>query len=181
MNTNLKTRDVSVPFISNPFGQFDGNGIDETQVFFFELGYIADPLVNRYLDGPYTLPSNMNVTELYLTVRMTAPDDQDLSFRVAIGRWSHDYIPLDKADYTEYEIGKSHQIITGVPDKFTVGMGESILIDGLNLVKALPKVGDSNYKNDAFVLVLYFDETPVFDLSGTIEVFVNGSSVLGVK
>lgn len=177
--SNLKTRDISVPFISNPFGLTDGEG----GATFEELGYVPSPEANLYLDGPYTLPSEMNVTELYLTARLTAPDTQDLAFRVAVGRWDHDYIPVVKTAYTEYEIIKSQRLINGVDTKFECPAGETILLDGLNLVKALPSPGSDDYKGDAFVLLFMFDEAPDFvtDDTGSFEVKVNGSALLGVK
>lgn len=161
--TDLQTRDVSVPFTLNHLD--------------IETGASS----GRYR---FVVPDNMNITECYLTIELVAPDDQDLSFKLAIGNWgTGDNEYLSEAP-SQAVIDSYHRRIAGTDDKYSVNMGNTLLIDGINLKNVLPVDGDSNFKKDAFVLIIDWDEAPVFDPDptaiGSLSIRMTGSALLGV-
>ena len=154
--TDLKTRGVSIPFEPQEvIQQVFGVGVTEWQ-------------------DVYTLPYGMNITELYLTLKIVAPTGQNLAFRLVIGKVNDNYT----ADYnlTDAEIARSHLLISGQTAKFTVAGGDEIFLDGLNLKRAL----SPNAEDDAFCFYILWDVEPDFTSSGLLETHLYGSAVLGV-
>ncbi len=154
--TDLSTRGVSVPFEPQELLQ-QVHGVSATS----------------YADI-YTLPYGMNITELYATLRIIAPDTQALSFKVVIGKINDDYTP--NYNLADAEINRSHVLITGQSSKFTIAAGAELFLDGLNLKRSL----SPNSKDDAFCFFLLWDVAPDFTLTGSLEQHLYGSAVLGV-
>jgi hypothetical protein len=154
--TDLQTRNVSVPFEPQEIIQ---------QVF--GVG------VTEYADV-YTLPYGMNITELYLNLKVIAPSAQALAFKLVIGKINDNYT----ANYnlTDAEIKKAHVLITGQTAKYSVPAGTELFLDGLSLKKAIV----DNRKDDAFCFYILWDVEPDFSSSGLLETHLYGSAVLGV-
>lgn len=149
--TDLQTREVSVPFKPLTFSMFETEWQDV-----------------------YTLPFGMNITELYLNLRIVAPTGQNLAFRLVVGKINDNYT----ANYnlTDAEVAKAHRLITGQDAKYTVAAGDELFLDGLSLKKAI----EDNKKDDAFCFYTLWDVEPDFTSSGSREQHLYGSAVLGV-
>jgi hypothetical protein len=154
--TNLDTRDISIPFTPD--------SIDSD----WSIPY------QRFIYETFTLPYGLDLTELYLTMKIVAPDAQNLAFRLGIGTLSASY-DADIA-LTEEALIKSHRFITGQDAKFTILAGQELFLDGLSILRAV----NNNRKDDAFVLFIDFDDEPDFSVTGSIEKWLHGSAILGV-
>lgn len=157
--TDLKTRGVSVPFNPTAISNY-------AMIYYGTLGIRAQQV--------FTLPDNMNITELYATIKLLVPVGQTVSFRVAIGKLNADYTINDTL--TDAEILRSHRLITGLNAPFSGASGETKVIDGLNLVKALAGYA----KVDAFCLYIKFYGAPVFVAQSDLDIKLFGSAMLGV-
>jgi hypothetical protein len=163
--SDKKTRDVSIPFTAYLFNDiFDLNGT-----------------AYNYNLIRFVKPGNMELTECYALIKITAPSAQNLDFFIAIGEWDTGATTLYKAksgSTSEY-ILKSHRKLTGTNNKFHVGAGATELFE-VNLMRDMPVAGESNYKKDGFILLFDYDVDPDTSASGSIEINITGSVLLGV-
>lgn len=156
MKKDLKTRESSVPFTPD------------------RIDYDWNVLYQRFNSETFTLPFGLNLTELYLTMRIIAPDDQNITFRLGIGTLSDSYVP--DIDLINDDLLISHRLMTGQGEAFTVLAGEELFLDGVNILRAV----NNNKKDDAFVFFIDFDGEPDFSTTGSIEEWLYGSALLGV-
>lgn len=137
------TRGQAIPFIAEPFDGSDGvTGLDR------------DKIISSDLIVPIRCctPHNSNLIEAHLNLIITA--GSALTVKVAIGRFeSDDFTAVDS--YTEGEINAGHRQLTGTDTAIASSAG-TLLVDGLNLLKGIPKRGDTNFSEDGFVVVLQF-------------------------
>lgn len=104
-------------------------------------------------------PHYGELVECYADLQITvASGDSDLTLKLAVGRFesgSYDRVMT----YSDDEINDSWVKIRGSTSPLAVSGGK-ITADLLDLLNALPVYGDSNYIDDAFVLILAFNKTP---------------------
>lgn len=124
-------------------------------------------------------PHYGGIAECYADLQITvASGDSDLTLKLAVGRLqpgTYDRVMT----YTDEEINASWRKIHGSDTPLTVS-GGTISADLINLLDAIPKYGDANYRDDVFVLILAFNKTPT--LTGAFKFnFINlHMSVTGV-
>ena len=107
-------------------------------------------------------PHYGELVECFADISLTvAAADSDLTLKMAIGSFDSS---LQKGygrilTYTDDFINRSWQKIHGSSTPLNVSGGK-ISADLINLLTALPKYGDADYKQDAFVLILAFNKVP---------------------
>lgn len=144
--SDKSTRQQAIPFVADGFG---GSGSSFLLDYYrYIIGVDSDDLT-VYIRCP--TPSHANLIEAHLTLIMTV--DSALSVKIAIGRFSADGVTA--ATLTDTEIEAGHRQLAGTDSDFASSAG-TLLIDGLNLIKGIPKRGDANFNEDGFVLVLQF-------------------------
>ena len=111
-------------------------------------------------------PHYGELIECYADLQITvAAVDNDLTLKLGIGKFesgSYDRV----LTYTDNEIDAAWQKMRGNTTPLSVSGGK-ISVDLVNLFEALPKYGDANYIEDAFVLILVFNKTPT--VTGTFK------------
>lgn len=99
------------------------------------------------------------LAECYVDIDINvASGDSDLTLKFAVGRFqssSYDRV----LTYSDAEINSSWRRMHGSDTPLSVSGGK-ISADLINLLGALPRYGDPNYIEDAFVLILAFNKTP---------------------
>lgn len=105
-------------------------------------------------------PHYGELIECYVDLQLTpAAADSGLTMKLAIGKFqSGSYDPV--TSYTDEEINASWRQIRGTDTPLSVSSGV-IAADLLDLLDALPKYGDSNFRDDAFVLLVVFNKVPI--------------------
>ena len=104
-------------------------------------------------------PHYGELSECFLDLQITvAASDSDLTLKLAVGHFvAGEYIRT--TSYTQSEIDASWRKIRGSDVPLSV-VGGKISVDLLNLLPIIPKYGDADYRQDAFVLVLAFNKPP---------------------
>lgn len=124
-------------------------------------------------------PHYGGIAECFADLQITvAAADSDLTLKLAVGRLqpgTYDRV----STYTDDEINASWRKIRGTDTPLSVS-GGVIAADIIDLLPALPKYGDANFIEDAFVLIVAFNKVPT--LTGTFKFnFLNlHMSVTGV-
>lgn len=111
-------------------------------------------------------PHYGEIAECYVDLDLkVASGDSDLTLKLAVGKFASGTYDRVMA-YTDEEINASWRKIRGSDTPLSVSGGK-ISVDLLSLFEALPKYGDANYIEDAFVLILAFNKVPT--LTGTFK------------
>lgn len=142
--SDKSTRQQAVPFAADGFG---GSGT----VLGLDYSDITTPGTDLDVYIRCPTPSHTNLIEAHLTLIMTV--GSALEVKVAIGRFDSDGIAA--ATIGNDEIAAKHRQIAGTDDAFA-SSGSTLLIDGVNLLKAIPQRGHVDFNEDGFVLVLQF-------------------------
>lgn len=104
-------------------------------------------------------PQYGDIIEANLNIKFTmASAEGARQLRIAIGKFSDLYTA--QTSYTSDEITASHRAITGRDDPFAIAPGGSFNLPRTNLYQAMYHRGDANFCNDAFVVLLCFDQAP---------------------
>ncbi len=104
-------------------------------------------------------PQYGDIIEANLNIKFTmASAEAARRFRVAIGYFSSGYTA--QTSYSDQEITDSHRLITGADTPYAIAAAGSINIPRLNLYPAMYHRGDSRFLDDAFVVLLCFDQAP---------------------
>ncbi len=104
-------------------------------------------------------PQYGDIIEANLNVKFTlATAEGARQFRIAIGKFSDLYTA--QTSYTDAEIMASHRAITGRDTAFNIAPAGSFTLPRTNLYQAMYHRGDTNFRNDAFVVLLCFDQAP---------------------
>lgn len=104
-------------------------------------------------------PQYGDIIEANLNLKFTmASAEGARQFRIAIGKFSDLYTA--QTSYTEAELTASHRAITGRDDPFAIAPGGSFTLPRTNLYQVMYHQGDSNFRQDAFVVLLCFDVAP---------------------
>lgn len=146
------TRRTAVPFVATPYAVNLGIPTDDAIQNVDFLGTISDTTPLRVMR--LCKPERGDLIQAYLNLFMTA--GSALTAKVAIGRFDTDGVNV--VTPTQAEIDAGHLALTGTSTPFT-SSGGALIIDGLNLVKKIPKLGETNYNKDGFVLIVQFSRT----------------------
>ena len=104
-------------------------------------------------------PHYGHLAQCYVDLDITvASGDSDLTLKLAVGKFVSGSYSAETS-YTQTEVDDSWRRITGSDTPLSVSGGK-ISATLLDLLNSLPKYGDSNYKEDAFVLILAFNKVP---------------------
>lgn len=147
--TDKATREKAVPFQSLPF-----DGINS--------GYnklVQSSKVEQVNPIRMTQPEKGDIIEAYFTLQMTAPDASDINMRLAIGEYQ-DGTDDPKSKYGNQYLDRHHAIITGESSPFNIPAGTQKIFLDMNLLPLIPQRGDTQYRSDAFILVIAFDSAP---------------------
>lgn len=150
-STDAVIRKTAVPFTATPFGVNVGipNDSDALQILDLIFGTaIATPALRVMR---LSKPDIGNLTQAYLNLFFSAASS--LSAKVAIGRFDTDGVTA--VSPTQEEIDAGHLALTGTSSPYA-SSGGTLIIDGLNLLKKIPKKGEANYNADGFVLIVQF-------------------------
>ncbi len=159
LNYNDRTeRDLQ--YVSPP-----GNSADTAKYFPYTYAYANvtfPPTIGASKICPIRIlqPHYGEIIECYADLQLTpAAGDSDLTMKLAIGIFDgSSYNPV--TNYTDEEINASWRRIRGSDTPLSVS-GGVISADLLDLKNAIPKYGDDNYREDAFVLLIVFNKVPV--------------------
>lgn len=131
-------------------------------------GSTINPLVGATKQCPLRIlqPHYGELAQCFADIDINvAAGDSDLTLKLGIGRLqsgTYDRV----TSYTDAEINAAWRKIRGSDAPLTVSGGK-LSADLLNLLPALPKYGDADYRKDVFVLVLVFNKVPT--LTGTFK------------
>lgn len=148
--SDKQTRDTAIPFVANPYGLNLGipNQEDALQIIDF-LGTVSATPALRVMR--LAKPERGNLIQAYLNLFLSV--NTSITAKVAIGRFDTDGINVVTPNQTEIDAG--HLALTGTTAAIA-SSGGNLIIDGLNLLKQIPKQGDTNYNADGFVLIVQF-------------------------
>lgn len=146
------TRLTAVPFTASSYGSNLGlpNYEDTVQPVDWTTGLSI--AAGRLRTMRMSKPDVGNLIQAYLILFMTA--GSSLSAKIAIGRFDTDGVTAVIPN--QVEIDASHLKLTGSSSAIA-SSGGNLIIDGLNLLKQIPKKGETNYNADGFVLIVQFD------------------------
>ena len=94
---------------------------------------------------------------LYLKFKTRSSEDER-KLRIAIGYYSSRYTA--ETSYDDDYLTNSHRAITGRDTPYTIAPGTTFSVQRLNLYPAMYHRGHAKFKDDAFVVLLVFDQAP---------------------
>lgn len=152
--TDKETRKTAIPFTAAPYGVKLGlpNYEDTVQPIDWTTG--ASVAVGALRVMRLAQPNLGNLIQAYLILFMNV--GSSLTAKVAIGRFDTDGVTAVVP--TQAEIDASHLKLTGTTSPIA-SSGSTLIIDGLNLLKQIPKKGETNYNADGFVLIVQFSRS----------------------
>jgi hypothetical protein len=162
---------------------FNGGGHSDIAPFFFDyrigFGSFESPTPAKICPIRILQSHFGEVVECFVDLRMVvASGDSDLTLKLAVGRFEPD--SLNRVmNYTNEEIKQSWRIIRGSDTPLSVADGV-IMADVINLLPAIPKYGDPEHREDAFVLILAFNKVPTITGDFKFEYLNIHNSVTGV-
>lgn len=161
-------RSTAIPYYANVWGYNRGQFSDENISSANDIGDLSALVPSSYsystsisavnairvLQPQYgdIIEANLN---LAFQMRSTEGARQ---FRIAIGKFNGLY--ARETSYSESYIAESFAKITGRNEPYTIAPGNSFSFARLNLAKGLYHRGDSDYRADAFVVLLVWDQAP---------------------
>lgn len=164
---NKAVRDTAIPFISeyldiSPFPPIYG----EDSL----LSPTSITSTSQTAAVPMTRPAKGDIVEAYLYMEMTAPSDQPLKIYLGIGTFATPGSLIPNTVYSEPDIIAMHRKITGSDSPLQVAANGTLFVDA-DLTRSIPKVGETGYDPDAFVLLVSFRDLPNFALGYGLEKF----------
>lgn len=125
-----------------------------------DMSYPASKGASRVCPIRILQPHYGELIECYADLQLTpAAADNNLTMKLAIGKFqSGSYDPV--TSYTDEEINASWRKIHGTDTPLSVS-GGVISAELIDLLHALPKYGDSAFREDAFVLLVAFNKVPI--------------------
>lgn len=168
---DLALRKTAIPYYANVWGYNRGQQSDEDISLPFSGTYTGDlsPMIPTSYNGDSAIsavnairvlqPQYGDIIEANLNLKFSlASAESAREFRIAIGYFSGLYTA--QTSYSEDYIDQSHRKITGRDSPYTIAAAGSFNIQRLNLYPAMYHDGDSEYRDDAFVVLLCFDQAP---------------------
>ena len=165
---DLALRKTAIPYYANVWGYNRRAESDSDISSTSQPGDLSSMLPSSY--GSQTAISAINairvlqpqygdIIEANLNLKFTlATAESARQLRIAIGKFSDLYTA--QTSYTEAEITASHRAITGRDAAFDIAPAGSFTLPRTNLYQAMYHRGDTNFRNDAFVVLLVFDTAP---------------------
>lgn len=164
---DLALRKTAIPYYANVWGY---NRSDDSDADISNTSYRGD--LNNLAPSSYFggTPQQINairvlqpiygdVIEANLNIRFTlATAEGARQLRIGIGYFSDRYTA--QTTYTDSELTAMHRQITGRDAAFSIAPAGTFSIQRLNLYPAMYHRGDSRFKDDAFVVLLAFDQAP---------------------
>ncbi len=165
---DLALRKTAIPYYANVWGYNRRNNSDydisDTSVpgdlsCMMPSSYTGQTAISAVNAIRVLQPQYGDIIEANLNVKFTlASAEGARQFRIAIGKFSDLYTA--QTSYTEAEITASHRAITGRDSPFAIAPAGSFTLPRTNLYQAMYHRGDTNFRNDAFVVLLCFDSAP---------------------
>lgn len=165
---DLALRKTAIPYYANVWGynrrtasDFD---ISDTSVpgdlsCMMPSSYVGQTAISAVNAIRVLQPQYGDIIEANLNLKFTmASAESARQFRVAIGKFSDLYTA--QTSYTEDQITASHRAITGRDSAFTIAPAGSFTLPRVNLYPAMYHRGETDFRDDAFVLLLCFDAAP---------------------
>lgn len=142
--------DISQPYNANYYGDLK-NLVPSS---YSGSGIIAAVNPIRVLQPQYG-----DIIEANLNIKFTlASAEAARKLRIAIGYFSDRYTA--ETSYDETYLDQSHRKITGRDTPYDIAAAGTFNVKRLNLYPAMYHRGDTRFKDDAFVLLLVFDQAP---------------------
>ena len=150
--SDKRTRVNAIPFRGTWFSNLDFGAVGST----LEDGF-ADGDLGVFADGNsaqvrIATPAKGDLIEARLTINAVFPFSGALGFRCYIGKFESDGLTPQTIDSAE--IGRQYKILTGSSESFYYAAQDNLFIDGLNLMPLIPKRGDADFNEDAFIIGL---------------------------
>ena len=165
---DLALRKTAIPYYANVWGYNRNHFSDYDNRIVSSLGDLANLAPSSYsgAGAPVAVnpirvlqPQYGDIIEANLNLSLKlATAEGARQLRIGIGYFSSRYTA--QTSYTSDEILASHRAITGQDDPFTIAPASTFRIQRLNLYKAMYHRGDARFKDDAFVVLLAFDQAP---------------------
>lgn len=165
--TDKKTREKAIPYQSTPWSNSSAGTNGTTD---------AGLIISSDLIVPVrmTTPDRGHLIEAHLNFFLAVVSS--LTLKIGIGRFDTDGVtPI--TSYTQNEIDEIHKKIFGSASA-VASSGSTLIVDGVDIAKVIPKRGETNFNADGFVLLFQFSRARVTD---TITRFdLQCSSLLGL-
>lgn len=161
-------RKTALPYYANVWGYNRGQNSDQDISTATNIGDLVNLIPSSYF-GSGTIqkinpvrvlqPQYGDIIEANLNLRFRLANAEPArQFRLAIGYFSSLYAA--ETSYDDVYISDSHRKITGRDSAYTISAAGTFNIARLNLYPAMYHRGHARFKDDAFVILLCFDETP---------------------
>lgn len=167
-NQDLALRQTAIPYYANVWGYnrstYSDYDISNTSVpgdlsCMMPSSYTGQTAISTVNAIRVLQPQYGDIIEANLNLKFTmASSEGARQFRVAIGKFSDLYTA--QTSYTDSEIMASHRQITGRDAAFSIAPGGSFTLQRTNLYPSMYHRGNTNFRNDAFVVLLCFDSAP---------------------
>jgi hypothetical protein len=161
-------RKTAIPYYANVWGYNRGQFSDENISSADRIGDLSKMQPSDYFTQTSIAAVNAirvlqpqygDIIEANLNLRFrTANAEGARLFRIAIGYFDGLYDA--ETSYTEDYITASHRKITGRDAPYNIPPASSLSVPRLNLQPDMYHDGDSQYRDDAFVVLLCFDQAP---------------------
>lgn len=185
---DLALRKTAIPYYANVWGYNRTDTSDQAIVGLDGTGGSSDlaPFQPTY-GGLSTInairvlqPQYGDIIEANLNLKFTlASAESARTLRIGIGYFTDLYTA--QTSYTEAELVTMHRTLTGRDSAYNIGAAGTFTLQRLNLNPAMYHRGDSRFRDDAFVVVLAFDQAPSVGCGWSFTKFeVDGTMQMGM-
>lgn len=161
-------RSAAVPYYANVWGYNRGEQSDQNISSANDFGDLVN-LIPASFFGSGTIqtinpvrvlqPQYGDIIEANLNLKFSmASAEGARKFRIAIGKFDDRYTA--ETSYSEAYINASHSKITGRDSPYTIPPASTFSVPRVNLYPAMYHRGDADFRDDAFVVLLVFDQAP---------------------
>ena len=164
-------RKTAIPYYANVWGYNRGQQSDVDISLPYSASYVGDldVMIPNSYSGSTSIskvnpirvlqPQYGDLIEANLNLKFKlATAEGARKFRVAIGYFGSGYAA--ETSYDDVAILASHRKITGRDTPYDIAPASTFSVQRLNLYPAMYHRGDARFNDDAFVVLLCFDETP---------------------
>lgn len=168
---DLALRKSAIPYYANVWGYNRGQQSDQDISLPYSASYVGDlsSMIPTSYNGDTSIstinairvlqPQYGDIIEANLNLNFTmASAEGARQFRIAIGKFSSAYTA--ETSYTEAYITESHRKITGRDSPYAIAPAGTMRVQRLNLYPGMYHRGDTEFRDDAFVVLLCFDTAP---------------------
>lgn len=165
---DLALRKTAVPYYANVWGYNRGEQSDQDISLSNNIGDLVNLIPASYF-GSGTIqqinpvrvlqPQYGDIIEANLNLKFSmASAEGPRKFRIAIGEFASRYTA--ETSYTGAYIDESHRKITGRDSPYEISAAGSFIVPRLNLYPGMYHRGDTEFRDDAFVVLLVWDQAP---------------------